>query len=186
VQPPGSLAPLHLPTRGERLGATAWAIISRLSRSIAVRELGVLSDRLGLDEGAAHIVVTHDPVGPGNAVVVALEYEHITEVFSSVGEIGKSAELVAREAADQARDYIASQVPVGPHLADQLMVPLALLSGGQYATCALTEHATTNMFLLRAFGGMIDLSATGTIAVHPLRHSLLASHSQSLPAHDVE
>ena len=186
VQPPASLTPLHLSSRGERRGATAWAIISRLSRSIAVRELRALSDRLGLSEGEAHIVVTQDSVGPGNAVVVALEYEHVTEVFSSVGEIGKSAELVAREAADEARDYIASQVPVGPHLADQLMVPLALLSGGQYATCALTEHATTNMFLLRAFGATIDFSATGTISIDPLQQARPAMHTQSLLAHDVE
>jgi len=168
VQPPASLAPLHLPTRGERLNTTAWAIISRLSRSIAVRELGVLSDRLGLDEGEAHIVMTQDPVGPGNAVVVALEYEHITEVFSAVGEIGKSAELVAREAADHARDYLTSQVPVGPHLADQLMVPLALLAGGQYVTSALTAHAMTNMSLLRAFGGDIDHRHDLAIDVRPL------------------
>jgi len=169
IQPPTSLAPLHLPTRGERLGTAACAIISRLSRSIAVRELGVLTDRLGLNEGEAHIVVTQDPVGPGNAVVVALEYEHITEVFSAVGEIGKSAELVAREAADHARDYIASQVPVGPHLADQLMVPLSLLAGGQYVTSDLTEHSTTNIALIRAFGGTLDLNPAGAISIQPLR-----------------
>ena len=42
-------------------------------------------------------------------------------------------------------------MPVGPHLADQLLVPIALAGGGAFRTCALTRHATTNMEVIGEF-----------------------------------
>jgi RNA 3'-terminal phosphate cyclase (ATP) len=72
---------------------------------------------------------------------------------------------VAREAADEARSYIASERPVGPYLADQLMVPLALLAGGEYRTGPLTEHSTTNIRTLAAFGGEAVAEADGRVRV---------------------
>jgi RNA 3'-terminal phosphate cyclase (ATP) len=99
---------------------------------------------------------------------VEIRYEHISEIFSGVGEIGRSAEAVARAIADEAREYIASQKPVGPYLADQLMVPLAMLAGGQYATGPLTEHARTNIEIVRVFGGQISADESGNVHVGPL------------------
>ena len=106
-----------------------------------------------------------NPIGPGNAAAVELRYQHITEVFSAVGEMGKSAELVASELSDDVREYFAARKPVGPHLADQLMVPLTLLAGGRYATGPLTEHARTNMSVIDAFGGRVSVDEDGCISV---------------------
>src|ERR1051326_8367319 len=60
-------------------------------------------------------IQAQDPVGPGNAAFVEMEFEHITEVFSAVGEVSKSAELVGREVSDEAREYTAQQKPVGQY-----------------------------------------------------------------------
>lgn len=93
--------------------------------------------------------------GPGNALMVVLQYEHITEVFTSFGEKGVSAEQVARNVLQEVRAYQASQAPVGPHLADQLMIPLALAalngSGGQFWATELTEHSRTNARVIEQF-----------------------------------
>lgn len=155
--------------RGARTGARATALLSRLPRGIAVRELEVLRDRLALEQHETEMIDVPNPVGPGNAAVVELRYEQITEVFSSIGEVAKSAEFVARELADEVRAYIADRRPVGAHLADQLMVPLAMLAGGEYATGELTEHSRTNIGVIERFGGRVEVLPEGIVRVAPLR-----------------
>ena len=50
-------------------------------------------------------------------------------------------------------------VPVGRHLADQMMAPLALGQGGSYRTMALTQHALTNAAIVKLFTG-VTITAT--------------------------
>ncbi len=54
----------------------------------------------------------------------------MTEVVTGFGIKGVSAEKVASDACDEAERYLRSDVPVGTHLADQLLVPMALAGGG--------------------------------------------------------
>ncbi|MBY0262683.1 MAG: hypothetical protein K2Q20_10090, partial [Phycisphaerales bacterium] len=165
IEPTSDAKPLQLLERGVRLSARAVAMVAQLAPSIALRELEVLRERLGLTEDQTQVIEVPNPIGPGNAAVVEFAYEHITEVFSGVGERGRSAEVVARAIADDAREYIASQKPVGPYLADQLMVPLAMLAGGRYATGPLTEHARTNLEIVRIFGSEISVDEQGIVSV---------------------
>ena len=44
-----------------------------------------------------------------------------------------------------------SQGEGGEHLADQLLLPLALAGRGSFVTTRLTRHATTNMDVIRHF-----------------------------------
>jgi len=162
---PGEPRPFELMHRGPAVGHAAFALISRLPGSIAQRELAVVRERLGLNPEQAHFVNVEGALCPGNAVVVELRYQCITEVVSSIGEVGRSGEHVARDAADQARAYIAAERPVGEHLADQLMVPLAVLGGGRYSTGPLSAHSTTNLGVIRAFGGDASVGEEGTVHV---------------------
>lgn len=179
IEPTRDATPLQLLERGARLSCQALAVVSRLSPSIALREIEVLRDRLGLSEAETRIVEVANAISPGNAAVVELRYEHITEVFSGVGELGRSAEVIARAIADEGREYIASQKPVGPYLADQLMVPLAMLAGGRYATGPLTEHAKTNLAIVRAFGGEAGADELGVVHIGRLTSQRSASNSPS-------
>ncbi|MFO0963713.1 MAG: RNA 3'-terminal phosphate cyclase [Phycisphaerales bacterium] len=170
VEPPAQPLPLELPQRGDRVATRATAMVSRLERAIAQREVDVLRDRLDLRESQAQIVHVEDAMCPGNAVLVELEFEHITEVFSAIGERARSAESVARDAAEQARRYLAARAAVGPHLADQLMVPLAVLAGGSYSTGALTSHSKTNIETAARFGvriacpqGRVEVAGLGAV-----------------------
>ena len=52
---------------------------------------------------------------------------------------------------DEARAYLASRAPVGPFLADQLLVPLALAGGGTFVTSPLSRHSETNIDVIRRF-----------------------------------
>jgi RNA 3'-terminal phosphate cyclase (ATP) len=50
-----------------------------------------------------------------------------------------------------ARKYLAADVPVGRHLADQLLVPMALGCAGEFTTPPLTQHTMTNIEVIRKF-----------------------------------
>jgi RNA 3'-terminal phosphate cyclase (ATP) len=86
-------------------------------------------------------------------VIVEIESENVTEVFTSFGERGVRAETVAETVALETLEYLEAGVPVGAHLADQLLLPFALAGGGSYRTLPPTLHTRTQVEVLRAFLG---------------------------------
>ncbi len=153
IEPASALAPLTLLERGEIRRRQARAMVASLPASIARRELAVVQEKLGWADSELEVVSIdgHGARGPGNAVLLEIDSANATEVFTGFGEPGVRAETVAARAVDEAREYLAAGVPVGPHLADQLMVPLALARGGAFRTGPLTPHSTTNMAVIRDF-----------------------------------
>jgi RNA 3'-terminal phosphate cyclase (ATP) len=156
VTPTPALRPLTLLERGASRRRRARAIVANLPPGIAHRELGVVRDKLGFrpEELEAVTLGARDGArGPGNVVLLELESEHVTEVFTGFGEVNVRAEAVADHAVQEARQYLAAQVPLGPYLADQLLVPLALAGGGALRTVPLTRHGTTNLAVIRQLTG---------------------------------
>jgi RNA 3'-terminal phosphate cyclase (ATP) len=149
VRPAAALRPLELLERGPVRAVSAVAIAARLPRHVARRELDALAGELPLSASSAE--EDRSSPGPGNALVVTIESESVTEVVTAFGERGVPAETVAHRAAAEAKAYLAAGVPVGVHLADQLMVPLALAGGGAYRTLPLSPHAVTNIEVVRRF-----------------------------------
>lgn len=153
IEPAAAFGRLELRERGEIKGRRATAVVVMLSRAIAERELKQVRERLNWDEPAFRVESIGRAVGPGNVVTVEIESEHVTEVFTAFGERGVSAERVGAAVADEAADYLASGVPVGRHLADQLLLPMALGEGGVFRTQKPTGHTRTHVELLRTFLG---------------------------------
>jgi RNA 3'-terminal phosphate cyclase (ATP) len=151
IVPVARLSPLHLPDRGDVRRKTATAMVAALPGLIARRELQKVERRLGWTGDQLQIRQLPDEWGPGNVVWLEVESEHVTEVFTGFGSRGVSAEAVADEAINEARAYLATGAPVGPHLADQLLLPLALAGGGSFRTGPVTLHSTTNMEIIRRF-----------------------------------
>jgi len=104
--------------------------------------------------------------GPGNVLLLEIESEHVTEVFTGFGEVGVRAEAVAEQAVREARRYLVADVPIGPYLADQLLLPLALARGGTFRTVPLSRHSSTNIEVIRQFlGTSVDVAPSGEGAV---------------------
>jgi RNA 3'-terminal phosphate cyclase (ATP) len=141
------LALLH---RGPPVRRAVRALVSRLPRHIAEREVRTALDALDWPPecGSVEEVEAH---GPGNVVLIEIECEQVGEVFAGFGERGVPAETVAHAAAQEAQEYLQSDVPVGRHLADQLLLPLALVRGGTFRTFPPTEHTRTNLQTLAHF-----------------------------------
>jgi RNA 3'-terminal phosphate cyclase (ATP) len=89
--------------------------------------------------------------GPGNALLITLEYEHVTKVFAGFGEKGVSAETVANGVVKAARNYLSSEAAVSSFLADQLLLPMALAGGGSYIATDWSPHAVTNAEVIKRF-----------------------------------
>jgi RNA 3'-terminal phosphate cyclase (ATP) len=144
---------IQLHSRGERVRAYAEAYIAALPIHIAQRELEVIGRRLNWSAEQLFLRALSNDMGPGNTVTITLEHEHVTEVVTGFGERGVRAETVAKDAADEACVYLASGVPVGVHLADQLLLPMALGSGGAFTTHAVTRHLQSNALVIERFTG---------------------------------
>lgn len=150
VEPARALAPLALQERGPLRRVYAEALIANIPHQVARRELGVVQARLSLPEQEL-LLRTPEADGPGNVLLISAEHERATEVVSAYGERGVRAERVAARACDEMAAYLESDAPVGEHLSDQLLIPLALAGGGTFRTRVLTEHARTNMRVIEQF-----------------------------------
>ena len=62
-----------------------------------------------------------------------------------------SAERVGRRAAKALADFIGAAAPVGRHLADQLLLPMALAGSGGFTTMAPDDHVPTNISVIESF-----------------------------------
>jgi RNA 3'-terminal phosphate cyclase (ATP) len=151
IEPAKKLSRLDLLERGSIRRRQARILVSKLPEHVGQRELAVVRDELKwrAEECAAEAVPY--PVGPGNAVVLAIETEHVTEVFTGFGERGRPAEEVARSAIEAAKAWLEVDVPVDEHLADQLLIPMVLAGGGSFRTTKPSLHTTTNAEVIQRF-----------------------------------
>jgi RNA 3'-terminal phosphate cyclase (ATP) len=148
--PLGRLELLHAtPVRARR----ASARVAGIPPSIAMRELEELAQKLDWPRETLRPQVLQAAFGPGNVVVVEIEREDVTEVFSGFGEKGRRAEQVAADVAAEVRAYLNADVPVGPHLADQLVLLLAIGAGGAFRTQAPSGHLRTQVEIIERFLG---------------------------------
>jgi len=97
-------------------------------------------------------VEERDAPSPGNVAGLILEGAPGRAGFFALGKKGKSAEKVATEAAREAVAYMRSGCGVDAHLADQLVVPLAVANvEARYTTPLVTDHLRTNVEVVGAF-----------------------------------
>jgi len=151
IVPGKRLGAIDLAERGPWMRGVAEAYVSALPIHVAQRELEVIGRVLGWTEPQLLLRGLPNDVGPGNAVTITLEHEHVTEVFTGFGEKGVRAETVAEQAAAAANEYLAARAPVGEHLADQLLLPMALGDGGRFVTAKATPHLRSNVAVIERF-----------------------------------
>jgi RNA 3'-terminal phosphate cyclase (ATP) len=151
ITPVKRLTALHIEERGEIVTRRIRAVVANLAYSIAQREVRAAAEELGWDEASQQAHTLTGSAGPGNAVSITVASKNVTDVFTAFGARGVSAEQVAHDAAKQTKRYINSTAAIGEHLADQLLLPLALGDGGSFTTTPLSGHATTNLDVIRRF-----------------------------------
>ena len=154
IDPVKRLTRLDLIERGPIRQRRARAIVSKIPAQVAERELTVVREQLGWQGSECVVESVDNPLGPGNALLVEIEAENVSAVFTSFGERGRSAEDVAGEVCVAAKSWLSANVPVDEYLADQLMLPLALAGGGSFRTVEPSLHSTTNAQIIERFLGV--------------------------------
>ncbi|BAP43682.1 RNA 3'-terminal-phosphate cyclase [Pseudomonas sp. StFLB209] len=148
---PSALQPLQLNERGRVLARRATALSAAVAGHVAERELGRAARRLDLQPAELLRQVLDAERGPGNALLLEFTCEHLTELFSALGQASLRAEKVADLAVDGARRWLASEAAVAEHLADQLLLPMALAGGGSFSTTHVSEHLQSNISVIECF-----------------------------------
>ncbi|TDU81440.1 RNA 3'-terminal phosphate cyclase (ATP) [Prosthecobacter fusiformis] len=151
VSPIKKLQKLKLLERGELLENFGRVIHAHLHREIAEREIATASALLEWPQDRMELRYANDSTGPGNALLLGVRFANVCEISTGIAQVGKSSESVATGAAKGLRSYLASSAPVGVHLADQLLLPMALAGGGKFATLSISNHSRTNMALIEKF-----------------------------------
>ncbi|MBI3652591.1 MAG: RNA 3'-terminal phosphate cyclase [Acidobacteria bacterium] len=151
IEPCAQLKRLDLMKRGKLLSQSARAIVANLPRHIGERELQTVRRKMAWQDAALEVEETRNANGAGNVLMIELAYEKVTEIFTAFGEKNVRAEVVAERAAKEAREYLQTEAPVGEHLADQLLLPMAMGEGGSLVTVKPSLHTTTNIAVIKKF-----------------------------------
>ncbi|MCY0850803.1 RNA 3'-terminal phosphate cyclase [Sulfuracidifex metallicus] len=141
---------------GEVTDAFVISHVTSLPLTIAEREANaafqVLSSRFRVHKEAREDI----GIGNGTSTLVFLEGGGIIG-SDSLGALGKRAEDVGKEAANNVlRDFL-TEAAVDSYLSDMLMVYSSIF-GGEYKGARLTCHARTNAEIIRKFGLEVEIA----------------------------
>ncbi len=166
---PTPLAPLSLLDAGPLRVHAVEALVANLPFHIARREVQQVAAAFGLPEDRCHARNVDSP-GPGNVLAIELTSvptgdgneprEPLQERVTAFGRKNLRAEGVAKQAVQEARALVEARVSVGAHLADQLLLPMALAGGGAFRTLPLSLHSQTNIRVIKRF---LDVSVQADV-----------------------
>ena len=155
IQPLKQWLPLQLEERGVLLGRQAVATSANIPQHVTRRELKQVQRLLEWSDDELDVRLV-ESVGQGNMLSLRLHYEAVREVVEVVGVRRLSAEKVASKAVTgvaELQRYLGNTAPVGEHLADQLLLPLALGAGGVFRMLEPSSHFETNAALINQLLG---------------------------------
>lgn len=153
IQPAHALKPLHLLSRGDLRRIQGISAVSNLSLSIADRQRRQSLARLsGLGLPAEIKIVELPSFGKGTLLHLLAEFEHSQACYFALGARGKPAEEVADDAVDSLLAFLKTDGAIDEHLADQLLLPLALASDpSQLRISKVTQHLLTNAQVIQIY-----------------------------------
>jgi len=155
IMPTLGFKPISLLDRGTLRKIRGLSATSNLPKHVAERQRDYALRRIEKEMKMDAEIVVLDNVpgsGPGSFFFLVVESEKAIAGFSSLGERGKPAEKVAKEALDSLKDYTESDGCIDPHMADQLVPFIVLIKGhSAFTTTRITDHLLTNLWVIRHF-----------------------------------
>jgi len=159
------LAGLKEHSRGELVRVSILSASARLPAHIRERQARRAVQRLeaaGIRCQTPEVVDAPSP-GTGTAVFLLAEYASGLAGFTGLGARGKPSEAVADEAVDAFLTHHRSGEPIDPHLADQLILPLALSAQPSvFTTSQVSQHLLTNAWVVQQFLA-VDIQISGDV-----------------------
>lgn len=172
------LRPLSLRERGRLRGVAGRALAANLPKHVAERMAARANEILaGQGIGAAIAAETVRAACAGAGIFLTADYEHVRCGFNALGERGIPAERVAEAAVAGLLAHRDSGAALDLHLADQILLPLALAPGRSVFTAErITRHLETNAWVIERFGlARVALEpgpgTTGMVTLRPGRET---------------
>ena len=91
IEPATNLQGIDIPERGKLRGRCARTTVTNLPHYIAERELNVVKRKLNWRDDRLHLEEVTNSQGPGDIVVIQLDSQHVTEIFTGFREVGRPA-----------------------------------------------------------------------------------------------
>jgi RNA 3'-terminal phosphate cyclase (ATP) len=130
--------------------AVAANLPSHIPQRMASRALSLLEDE-GVHARVDPLRVRAACAGAG--IFLGTEYEAVRAGFSTLGAKGKPSEQVAEEAVLALLAHRQSGAALDEHLADQVVLPMALAAGtSSYTVERVSRHLVTNAWVVEQFG----------------------------------
>ncbi|NYB52695.1 MAG: RNA 3'-terminal phosphate cyclase [Methanobacteriaceae archaeon] len=95
-----------------------------------------------------------DSLGPGSGLVLWTEFQggNIPRIgASSLGQPGKRAEIVGKEAANKLLSFMSSAAALDKYMGDQIIPYLAIAGSSRVKIAELTNHTLTNIYAAQKF-----------------------------------
>ena len=173
VLTPNQPQPLTALECGELTCIRGFSGVANLDESIAKRQKHQALRRLGpLCQDTKIKTLQLPSPGKGTFILLQVLFDGVGWAgFSALGAPGKRAEAVADEAVEELLSFLNTDACLDPHLADQILLPLALVKGtSRFTTSRITQHLLTNAHVIQKFlPAMITVSGTldhpGEIAI---------------------
>lgn len=150
---PSTLRPLTLMRRGPLEEIAGLSAVAGVPLSVAERQRYRALSRLeALGVPCRIDIRSVEAKNPGTILFLLAQCDGRRAGFSSLGEKRKPAERVADETCDELLAYLEEAGAADPHLADQLLLPMAVASGSSSVTTTrVTEHLLTNRWVVEQF-----------------------------------
>ena len=157
TEPIRKLEPITLDKLGEISEVRGLAYSCRLPDHIANRmalsaseKLNAIGLKLIFEKEILHPLNPKCSLDPGCGLIITVKHTYGYLGVDRLGVIGKRAELIGSEAAEELINIIRGGYPVDKHLCDQLIIWASLADGvSRFKTVELTMHALTCIELSR-------------------------------------
>lgn len=138
--------------------AVTASLPAHIPKRMADRARHLLKD---LDPDARITAQRVRAASPGAGIFLTASYDHARCGFSAIGARGTPSEEVAAKAVDALIAHHDSGAVLDPHLADQILLPLALAGApSEFTTSRITDDLLTNAWVIKRFGlAWIDIEA---------------------------
>ena len=142
---------LHLVDSDDVVHRKGMVLLSHLPKDIGKRQVRMLKNKLNWSESCFEMKSVRPAHGPGNAVILEVDRGEHVEVFTGFGGRELTSGKLINTLILDVRNYLSSSAPVGEHLADQLMLPLAISGKGKYRAIKESSHTRTNFSVIDQF-----------------------------------
>ena len=149
IQPCAKLSQIAIHDRGELKSLKLTTITRNLNADIAERMNKSALKQLPCDDSRIEV---REP-GPGRGVCCLYEavFENSNEMATACGEVGLTADRIGSRVGKSVKHFLSSNAAVGRHLADQLLLPMALAGAGSFTTVIPDDHVLANLSVIEKF-----------------------------------